>query len=212
LVRNKYELSDIYKIDNKQIMKHVKLFEAFVASQKVTESTSSGYLKIDIGSMYDLYNQFYALEYVKSRNEKELSFLKSLECAKTPNKAFKEILKELELGSPFYNKELKKQTIKIKQAHKDFKKVEKDPNSKKAMEMMEELSQNIGAAPGSMRPRDIKYRYDYDWKDWDLTPSDKLAYDKFIADILKEYKAESAKAEKMEAEFWKYIDTLELNL
>ena len=51
-------------------MKYVKLFEAFVASQKVTESTSSGYLKIDNGSMYELYNQFYALEYVKSRNEK----------------------------------------------------------------------------------------------------------------------------------------------
>lgn len=204
----------------KTTFKYVPTFESFIGSQEVTESASSvlkqgnypdtGFLKIDIERMESLYRSVYAQEFAKTRIEKELSFMKSLECAKTPNKAFKKILKEVESMIPWHNKQLKAHAIKIKQANKDFKEFAKDSNSKKAMEMMEELSQHIGTGSGVGYPRDVKYRYDYEYKHCDLTPSDKLACDKFIADIFKEYEAESAKAEKMDAEFRKYTDTLEL--
>tara|TARA_B110000971_G_scaffold215497_1_gene249056 strand:- start:1251 stop:1811 length:561 start_codon:yes stop_codon:yes gene_type:complete len=186
-------------------MKHLQLFEAFVASQKLNEA--SGFIDISAGNAYRAYMEEYAWKFSKTRSEKELSFMKSLECAKTPNKAFKGQLKEVEKMISWHEREIKKQGIEIKKRIIDFKEFKKDPNFKEAMDMVEELSQNIGIN-GAGKPSKIKYRYDYEWKTWDLTPSDKLACDEFIADIFKEWEAESAKAEKMDAKFWKYEATL----
>tara|TARA_B110000208_G_C11576461_1_gene360851 strand:- start:83 stop:709 length:627 start_codon:yes stop_codon:yes gene_type:complete len=204
-------------------MKHLHLFEAFVASQKLNEAggldhlpanpaaatATGGFLKTFIGRVEYAYSAEYAIKFAKTESEKELSFMKSLECAKNPNKAFKSALKEVEKMISWHEREIKKQGIEIKKAIKDSEELKKDPNTKKAMAMAEELSQNIGI-DGAGKPSKIKYRYTYEWKAWDLTPSDKLACDKFIADIFKEWEAEAAKAEKMDAKFWKYVDTIEL--
>ena len=189
------------KIQNTRKLKFVKLFEEFI--------NTSGFLKIFIGHAYDRQQEQYAKKFAKTRSEKELSFMKSLECAKTPNKAFKKQLKKVEEMISWHETEIKKQGIVIKKAIKDSKEFKKDPNTKKAMAMAEELSQNIGS-DGVGRPSKIKYGYDYEWKTWDLTSSDELAGDKFVADIFKEWEAESAKAEKMDDQFWKYTETLEL--
>ena len=188
-------------------MKHLQLFEAFVASQKLNEA--SGFIDISAGNAYRAYMEEYAWKFSKTRSEKELSFMKSLECAKTPNKAFKGQLKEVEKMISWHEREIKKQGIEIKKRIIDFKEFKKDPNFKEAMDMVEELSQNIGIN-GAGKPSKIKYRYTYEWTDWDLTPSDELACDKFIADIFKEWEAESAKAKKMHAKFSEYVDTIEL--
>ena len=200
-------------------MKHLKLFEAFVASQELNEASPfdmpntvrynpSAYLDTAAGNAYRALHEEYSWKFSKTRSEKELSFMKSLECAKTPNKAFKGQLKEVEKMISWHEREIKKQGIEVKKRIEDFKEFKKDPNFKKAMDMVEELSQHFGANLGQNKPRDIKYGYDYEWKYWDLTTSDKLVCDKFVADIFKEWEAETAKAEKMDAKFWKYEATL----
>ena len=198
-------------------MKHVKLFEDFLneaggldhlPANPAAATATGGFLKTFIGDVEYAYRAEYAKKFAKTRSEKELSFMESLECAKTPNRAFESALKEVEKMISWHEREIKKQGVEIKKVIKDSKEL-KDPNTKKAMAMAEELSQNIGI-DGAGKPSKIKYRYTYEWADWDLTPSDELACDKFIADIFKEWEAEAAKAEKMDAKFSEYVDTIEL--